>query len=400
MESGSNCLVTAGMAPASQATRTPKYSSLVRASRQSPHTTVPLYAVCDLCITDGVPEVIGEDSPYRTWCNHRNRHYEGQCSYYARHPWISPGKARPYSPCSVLEIDLSQDARALPGNTNPTIWDAGSVVEAAWAIYANHGGGYQYRLCPLPASGDKMEMSEECFEAHPLEFAVPTVDLQNAKTSITAPRHTVPATRVREGVWPPGYEWAVNPIPAFGPDGLNVWPFDPLVPGACGTKGDTVTLECPDRVMNWRIIDKLRVPSDLAPGKYVLSMRWDSEAAPQIWAACSDIEIVGPKSSLGELSEAGSGIGAPSPSHGFAHPPSPVSLPPLPPPPPILSAPPVKRPPPSDILPTSACGLCDCHKCTPTSAYALWYSDWCSTPYYKGCDGSHVECQCSASNGR
>jgi hypothetical protein len=95
------------------------------------------------------------------------------------------------------------------------------------------------------------------------------------------------------GTKPAGYEWAVNPIPGFGPDGNRKFPFKPLTPGACGTKGQTTTPECPDRITNWRIIDKVQLPSALRPGKYVLSLRWDAEQTPQVWASCSDFEIVG-----------------------------------------------------------------------------------------------------------
>ena len=35
----------------------------------------------------------------------------------------------------------------------------------AWGIAANHGGGYQYRLCP---AGE--DPTEECFQKTPLEF--------------------------------------------------------------------------------------------------------------------------------------------------------------------------------------------------------------------------------------
>ena len=28
-------------------------------------------------------------------------------------------------------------------------WKAGATVEVSWAIEANHGGGYQYRLCKV-----------------------------------------------------------------------------------------------------------------------------------------------------------------------------------------------------------------------------------------------------------
>ena len=166
------------------------------------------------------------------------------------------------------------------------------------------------------------------------------------------------ATRIVEGTWPPGREWATNPIPAFGPDGLSEFPFAPLVPGACGTKGETTTQECPDRVMNWRIIDKLHVPSTLSPGKYVLSMRWDAEGTPQIWAACSDIEIT-------------PSVGAPA-----------------------TPSPPAPAPP---QAPPRSCGLCSCDACTPTQAYSLWYSDWCGDPYQNGCDGTRPECECSTS---
>lgn len=34
-----------------------------------------------------------------------------------------------------------------------TEWTRGSVVDVAWGIWANHGGGYSYRLCKLPAVG-------------------------------------------------------------------------------------------------------------------------------------------------------------------------------------------------------------------------------------------------------
>ena len=44
-------------------------------------------------------------------------------------------------------------------------WKIGDVVDASWAVVANHGGGYQYRLCP---KGE--EQTEECFQKTPLEF--------------------------------------------------------------------------------------------------------------------------------------------------------------------------------------------------------------------------------------
>merc|ERR1712146_178913 len=47
-------------------------------------------------------------------------------------------------------------------------WPAGSHQEVSWNIYANHGGGYSYRLCKK-ADGEKL--TEECFQQNPLNFA-------------------------------------------------------------------------------------------------------------------------------------------------------------------------------------------------------------------------------------
>ena len=44
-------------------------------------------------------------------------------------------------------------------------WAAGTYVEVAWGPLYNHGGGYQYRLCPAGEA-----LTEECFQRTPLEF--------------------------------------------------------------------------------------------------------------------------------------------------------------------------------------------------------------------------------------
>jgi hypothetical protein len=46
------------------------------------------------------------------------------------------------------------------------VWKAGATVETKWNIRANHGGGYQYRLCPLSSA-----LTEECFQQRPIPFA-------------------------------------------------------------------------------------------------------------------------------------------------------------------------------------------------------------------------------------
>jgi len=39
-------------------------------------------------------------------------------------------------------------SKTLPKMPSQVTWKAGETVEVAWALQANHGGGYQYRLCP------------------------------------------------------------------------------------------------------------------------------------------------------------------------------------------------------------------------------------------------------------
>ena len=40
------------------------------------------------------------------------------------------------------------------------------------------------------------------------------------------------------------------------------------------------------------IRDLVKIPKDLAPGKYVLGWRWDCEATAQVWSNCADITVV------------------------------------------------------------------------------------------------------------
>lgn len=48
----------------------------------------------------------------------------------------------------------------------PAVWPRGSEQEVGWAISANHGGGYAYRLCKnVPG-----QVTEECFQKTPLDF--------------------------------------------------------------------------------------------------------------------------------------------------------------------------------------------------------------------------------------
>merc|ERR1719393_942597 len=95
---------------------------------------------------------------------------------------------------------------------NRTRWVAGTWVEVAWGPRYNHGGGYQYRLCPTSEP-----LTEECFMKTPLEFVRTGQQLRwNNGT-----RLSIPGTWVDVGTNPPGSTWAKNPIPRidFGSGG-------------------------------------------------------------------------------------------------------------------------------------------------------------------------------------
>ena len=54
--------------------------------------------------------------------------------------------------------------------SKPGIWKVGTAIPIEWSIFANHGGGYSYRICKV--DGDE-KPTEECFQRTPLEFATP-----------------------------------------------------------------------------------------------------------------------------------------------------------------------------------------------------------------------------------
>ena len=47
----------------------------------------------------------------------------------------------------------------------PTVWHRGAIEEVAFALSANHGGGYLYSVCP---AGEPL--TEACFMKTPLDF--------------------------------------------------------------------------------------------------------------------------------------------------------------------------------------------------------------------------------------
>merc|ERR1712242_381780 len=44
-------------------------------------------------------------------------------------------------------------------------------------------------------------------------------------------------------------------------------------------------------MMDFRIVDMVKIPESIPLGEYVLSFRWDCEESSQIWTQCADVKI-------------------------------------------------------------------------------------------------------------
>ena len=114
--------------------------------------------------------------------------------WYQFAPWRAPGSAGVVDACGVAGgytggdgsfiakygVDYRNTTNAkrgdrgsqLPRRDTGTVWTAGDVVEVSWALTANHGGGYYWRLCRLPEDGSPV--TEDCFQKTPLKFVGPS----------------------------------------------------------------------------------------------------------------------------------------------------------------------------------------------------------------------------------
>jgi hypothetical protein len=190
----------------------------------------------------------------------------------------------------------------MPKLMKDTVWIAGAVAEVAWAIQANHGGGYQYRLCPSSS-----ESSEACFQKMPLRFVGSTQWIQFGHGMDQNNRTEIPATTVTGNrVLPVDSTWRKNPVPPCntpisggGVDTPCTGPtFKPPIPGLYGfgpgACASSVIACSPKQLLkrnfDFGIVDKVHVP-DVPPGDYVLSFRWESEQTNQIWTSCGDVTI-------------------------------------------------------------------------------------------------------------
>lgn len=237
-------------------------------------------------------------------------------------PWRSPGEAPVMDSCGVAAGTPHQNEHAAglapPGHQNGdrgselpptslTHWEAGGVAEVSWTFSANHGGGYQYRLCPVGSTLD-----EECFQKMPLEFVDKKQTLWWNQGPKAGQEVEIDATRLAAR---DGKVWTKNPIPAMNCPGGGAPPkygapkcsndqpqFTPPIadPLNWGYSSYDLGEDGPEGhpQIKWMpyIKDRVRVPD--VEGHYVLSWRWDCEQTPQVWNSCSDIIISKPQTSV------------------------------------------------------------------------------------------------------
>lgn len=173
------------------------------------------------------------------------------------------------------------------------VWKAGHMVDVAWALQANHGGGYSYRLCP-----HGHPLTEECFQKFPLDFAGTKSWFRWGGAA--GKTHYFKRTTVVKGTFPPHSMWAMNPVPRAWRLADHTWPnqgsnhmqtgegFQPK----CTEEGN-FTCTGAWGPYNVEILDQVQLPTNLPPGKYVLGWRLDCEESNQIWSSCSDVHVVG-----------------------------------------------------------------------------------------------------------
>lgn len=295
----------------------------------------------------------------------------GKTDWSRQMPWRAPGTAPVLgSGCGVsggspvpvpnggrsANEDLypfGMDGKDLPA-TAPTQWMIGGTAEVAFALLANHGGGYSYRLCKKSSN-----IAEECFQQNVLQFHgevswLQYTDLLPRRDApgkflhlprVPIPRVVVPTDKVH----PAGSHWARNPIPSclycdqskcggalpnlsepvtdpaadcagnpkgcFGGDawfqqekcaqqcsGFNLMQCPPGMtqfaepaPGISGYLGSFLYARGGSiglEGFQYSIVDEIKVPEYLEAGEYLLSWRWDAEQSPQVWQNCADVTLV------------------------------------------------------------------------------------------------------------
>ena len=290
----------------------------------------------------GAPLCAGQMAPTlpkRLWTLNRNAKEDPAKDSFKFHPWRAPGFAPVVDVCGVAgggphpgggagvftKTQWAQQgdagSRVLPPSPSGTVWTAGTVAEVAWGLRANHGGGYQYRICPSTAA-----LTEDCMQRNPLPFA-PGIKSFLRYNNGTAAAPFTPVD-VSTGTHPANSTWRQNPLPLIVdptwtdptmkasegcttsksgfPTSLGCRQFDPIaceedaaglrlpwgsIPGF-GNAGPEVMGSCSGNQINAAIVDKVVIPTHLPAGSYVVGFRWDCEETAQVWSSCGDVTVV------------------------------------------------------------------------------------------------------------
>ena len=198
------------------------------------------------CNTPDTPTLT--NPKYLTWnIDHQSR--EGEWNKFM--PWRKPGSAKPIDSCGIASGFLPSAAVQYPhAFKDQTIkqgmkgtelkkgeisyWKPGATVEIKLRFSVNHGGGYQYRVCPTDKNNN---INEACFEKNVLRFATKKhlVETNNKKISIAA-------VDVTEGVVPAGSSWRRIPFPACNCDlGSSCAVYNASVSGNKDKSNDTMS---------------------------------------------------------------------------------------------------------------------------------------------------------------
>ena len=209
----------------------------------------------------------------------------------------------------------------LPPMPTGTVWKIGGDAIVSWNVRNNHGGGYQYRLCPASEP-----LTEACFQKMPLEF-------HQDKQAIVFPNGStfpIAGTFVADGTLPAGSTWARLPIPSAGlgprclpgptdtnttKNGCQHWEgrddgHNGHIDGPCVPCPETAGSDCSrcdnsaHNVPSFKppvpavqaapvegVLDVLKVPAGIPAGEYVLGWRYDCEATAQVWQNCADVTL-------------------------------------------------------------------------------------------------------------
>eukprot|EP00937_MAST-01D_sp_MAST-1D-sp2_P003072 g3072.t1 len=230
--------------------------------------------------------------------------------FYYYNPWRAPGTAPVYDACGMAggapaavpqapvgvrfrntshAVQGDRGSLVLPARPTGTTWARGALAEVSWTVRTNHGGGYQYRLCP---AGE--ELTESCFQRTPLAFEGRSALRWGGKPGKTL---YFDGTTVAVGTVPAGSAWRKNPIPRidatkYPNEGQQTaFPapcYEPDPPASGGHGGLCSGWYGPD---NLEIVDTVRVPAGLAAGEYVVQWRLDCEESAQVWLNCADITV-------------------------------------------------------------------------------------------------------------